>query len=179
LLRRVLLCACVSAPACAHTQYLFIPAKYKDCYLAFVLNEFAGNSMIVFTATCNNTQKCTLMLRNLGFQAVCLHGQMSQVGRTEGAGGAGEARCGSAGGLIHARARSPQTKRLGALNKFKSGARTILLATDVASRGLDIPAVDVVINYDTPSTAKDYVHRCAAAAAAGCARALSRRRPAP
>ena len=81
--------------------------------------------------------------------------------------------------VANTRARSPQTKRLGALNKFKSGARTILLATDVASRGLDIPAVDVVINYDTPSTAKDYVHRCAAAAAAGCARALSRRRPAP
>ena len=70
-------CVCVSVPRTA--QYLFIPAKYKDCYLAFVLNEFAGNSMIVFTATCNNTQKCTLMLRNLGFQAVCLHGQMSQV----------------------------------------------------------------------------------------------------
>ena len=56
-------------------------------------------------------------------------------------------------------------KRLGALNKFKSGARAILLATDVASRGLDIPAVDVIINYDTPSTAKDYVHRCVGARA--------------
>jgi ATP-dependent RNA helicase DDX47/RRP3 len=61
------------------------------------------------------------MLRNLGFGAVCLHGQLSQ----------------------------PQ--RLGALNKFKAGARNILVATDVASRGLDIPNVDLVCNYDIPS----------------------------
>ncbi|CAN0548768.1 unnamed protein product, partial [Laminaria digitata] len=37
-------------------QYLFIPAKHKDCYLAYVLNEFAGQSTIVFVSTCNNAQ---------------------------------------------------------------------------------------------------------------------------
>lgn len=70
-------------------QYLFVPAKYKDCYLAYVLSEYQGQSALIFAATCNNAQRCTFMLRNLGFAAVCLHGQMSQP------------------------------KRLGALNKFK------------------------------------------------------------
>ena len=45
-------------------------------------------------------------------------------------------------------------KRLGALSKFKSKSRSILIATDVASRGLDIPHVDVVINFDIPTHSK-------------------------
>jgi len=93
------------------------------------LNECNGQSVIIFAATCNNALRVTLLLRNLNFNAVCLHGQLSQV------------------------------KRLGALNKFKSGQRNILVATDVASRGLDIPNVDMVINFDVPSHGKDYIHR--------------------
>ena len=73
--------------------------------------------------------RLTLLLRNLGFEAVCLHGQLSQA------------------------------KRLGALNKFKAGQRSILVATDVASRGLDIPNVDLVLNFDIPGHGKDYIHR--------------------
>ena len=46
-----------------------------------------------------------------------------------------------------------------ALNKFKCGERQILIATDVASRGLDIPSVDLVMNFDIPSNSKDYIHR--------------------
>ena len=118
-------------------QYLFIPAKWKDCYLAYVLDEFKGQSSIIFAATCNNALRVTLMLRNLGFQAVCLHGKLSQP------------------------------KRLGALNKFKAGERNILVATDVASRGLDIPNVDMVINFDIPGNGKDYVHRVGRTARAG------------
>ncbi len=110
-------------------QYLFIPAKWKDCYLAYILDEFKEQSVIIFAATCNNALRVTLLLRNLGFRAVCLHGQLSQP------------------------------KRLGALNKFKAGQRNILVATDVASRGLDIPNVDFVLNFDIPSNGKDYVHR--------------------
>ncbi|WIA29424.1 hypothetical protein OEZ86_011927 [Tetradesmus obliquus] len=118
-------------------QYCFIPAKYKDCYLAFVLNELSGSTAMVFTRTCDATRKVALTLRNLGFGGVPIHGQMSQP------------------------------KRLGALNKFKAGERSILVATDVASRGLDIPSVDVVINYDVPSNSKDYVHRVGRTARAG------------
>ncbi len=53
-----------------------------------------------------------------------------------------------------------QKQRLAALGRFKSEAVSLLLATDVASRGLDIPTVDLVINFDLPVLARDYVHRC-------------------
>ncbi|KAL3926388.1 MAG: hypothetical protein SGPRY_003319, partial [Prymnesium sp.] len=118
-------------------QYLFVPAKHKDCYLAYVCNELAGHSAIIFTSTCAATQRVALMLRSLGFPAIPLHGQLSQA------------------------------KRLASLNKFKAGERTILIATDVASRGLDIPSVDLVINYELPNNSKDYIHRVGRTARAG------------
>ncbi|VDM40980.1 unnamed protein product [Toxocara canis] len=117
--------------------YIFIPQKYKEAYLVYILNEMAGQTAIVFCATCASTMKTAVMLRQLGFGAVPLHGQMSQA------------------------------KRLGSLNKFKSKARPILVCTDVASRGLDIPHVDAVLNYDVPSQSKDYVHRVGRTARAG------------
>uniref|UniRef100_A0A2M4BL96 RNA helicase n=1 Tax=Anopheles marajoara TaxID=58244 RepID=A0A2M4BL96_9DIPT len=117
--------------------YIFIPAKYKDVYLVHILNELAGNSFMIFCSTCNNTVRTALMLRALGLAAVPLHGQMTQ------------------------------NKRLAALNKFKSQARQILISTDVASRGLDIPHVDVVLNLDIPMHSKDYIHRVGRTARAG------------
>lgn len=53
-----------------------------------------------------------------------------------------------------------QKQRLAALGSFKSEHVPLLLATDVAARGLDIPSVDLVVNYDLPLLAADYVHRC-------------------
>eukprot|EP00834_Sanchytrium_tribonematis_P004726 NODE_248_length_11794_cov_0.876015.p5 type:complete len:424 gc:universal NODE_248_length_11794_cov_0.876015:11194-9923(-) len=117
--------------------YLFFPLKYKDCYLTYILNEIAGKSCIVFTATCAASTKVALMLRNLGFSSLPLHGQMSQQ------------------------------KRLASLNKFKSGDKGILVCTDVAARGLDIPQVGYVINYDVPMSSKNYLHRVGRTARAG------------
>lgn len=117
--------------------YVFIPAKFKDVYLVHILNELAGNSFMIFCSTCNNTVRTALMLRALGLAAVPLHGQMSQ------------------------------NKRLASLNKFKGKDRQILISTDVASRGLDIPHVDVVLNFDIPTHSKDYIHRVGRTARAG------------
>lgn len=125
-------------------NFLFIPEIHKDCYLTWLASEFSGNSIIVFVDTQRHTQRITFMLRALGFSAICIHGAMSQP------------------------------KRLSALNKFKTGDKSILLATDLASRGLDIPRVDLVINFDIPNNGKDYVHRVGRTARAGRAgRALN------
>ncbi|WKY06578.1 hypothetical protein Q1695_006620 [Nippostrongylus brasiliensis] len=118
-------------------HYIFIPFKYKEAYLVYLLNELAGNTAIIFCATCNGAMQIAMLLRQLGLQAVPLHGQMGQE------------------------------KRLGALNKFKSKVKDILVCTDVASRGLDIPHVDLVINYDVPGQSKDYIHRVGRTARAG------------
>lgn len=88
--------------------------------------------------------KVCLLLRKLGHEAVTINGNMSQG------------------------------KRLSSLARFKAKNVSILVATDVASRGLDIPEVDLVINYDLPQNPKDYVHRVGRTARAGRAgRSLS------
>lgn len=120
------------------TNYIFIPHKHKDTYLIYLMAvEFTGRSAVIFTRTVNETQRLAILLRTLGLGAIPLHGQLSQ------------------------------SNRLGALNKFKAGNRNILVATDVAARGLDIPNVDIVVNYDLPGDSKTYVHRVGRTARAG------------
>ncbi|KAH8163267.1 hypothetical protein CIB48_g4979 [Xylaria polymorpha] len=85
----------------------FIPHAFKDFYLIYLLNEFAGRSTIIFTRTVYEAQRLSILIRHLGFKAIPLHGQLSQA------------------------------SRLGALNKFRSNARDIMCCTDVAARGLD------------------------------------------
>jgi ATP-dependent RNA helicase RhlB len=73
---------------------------------------------------------------------------------------------------VHAKAISgdvPQKKRLRMLMEFQSGELQVLIGTDVASRGLHIPDVQYVINYDLPQDAEDYVHRIGRTARAGAA----------
>lgn len=117
--------------------YTFFPHKYKEDYLVHVVNQFIQKSMIIFVSTCKTAMKLCLLLRNLGFDAIPIHGQMTQV------------------------------KRINSLNKFKTADKKILVATDVASRGIDIPDVDLVINFDVPANSKDYVHRVGRTARAG------------
>lgn len=118
-------------------HYLFIPAQFKDTYLLFVLEQFMGASVIIFCDTSGAALQLTTVLDKMGFRAVAIFGKLTQQ------------------------------KRLEALNKFRSKSKNILVATDVASRGLDIPAVDLVVNYDVPQHAKNYIHRVGRTARAG------------
>ncbi|KAJ3935258.1 MAG: P-loop containing nucleoside triphosphate hydrolase protein [Lentinula lateritia] len=117
--------------------YCLMPQKEKDTYLIYLANTLAQNSIIIFTRTVHDAARLSIILRTLGFPAIPLHGQLSQ------------------------------SQRLGSLNKFKSGGQRVLVATDVASRGLDIPSVDIVINFDIPTHSKDYIHRVGRTARAG------------
>ncbi|KAI8855198.1 P-loop containing nucleoside triphosphate hydrolase protein [Chytridium lagenaria] len=94
-------------------------------------------SIILFTGRCRNCERLRLMFQELGIRSTALHSLMSQ------------------------------NERLGSIAKFKGRIVNILLATDVGSRGLDIPSVDVVLNYDLPADATDYVHRVGRTARAG------------
>ena len=118
-------------------SYMFVPHKHKDTYLVHLLDEYKGQSAIVFTRTVNETQRLAILLRALGLGAIPIHGQLSQ------------------------------SNRLGALSKFRSRSRDILVATDVAARGLDIPSVDIVLNYDLPPDSTTYIHRVGRTARAG------------
>ncbi|KAL1895196.1 ribosomal RNA processing protein [Sporothrix stenoceras] len=116
---------------------LLVPLVKKDVALVHIINEYSGRSVIVFTRTIYETHRVAFLLRALGFGAIPLNGKLSQ------------------------------SARLAALNKIKSGGRDILVATDIAARGLDIPRISIVINYDVPQDSKTYVHRVGRTARAG------------
>ncbi|KAK7271331.1 hypothetical protein RJT34_27133 [Clitoria ternatea] len=121
-------------------QAIFIPKKVKDVYLLHILSKMEDmgiRSAIIFISTCRDCHRLSLMLEVLDQEAAALYSFKSQA------------------------------QRLEALNHFKSGKVSILLATDVASRGLDIPTVDLVINYDVPRFPRDYIHRVGRTARAG------------
>lgn len=96
-----------------------------------------AQSAIIFVPTCERCAQVSGILTELGIQNVALHSLLSQ------------------------------NRRLASLGTFQSQRVRILVATDVASRGLDVPAVDLVINSELPRRAVDYVHRVGRTARAG------------
>jgi len=125
--------------------YLFIPDRVKDCYLSYLLRKkYSEISTIVFVGRCDTCELVARTLTSLGIQSVALHSQIKQ------------------------------DARLGILNSFRNSVNRVMIATDVASRGLDIPWVGLVINYNIPSAPDTYVHRVGRTARAGrCGRAIN------
>jgi ATP-dependent RNA helicase DDX49/DBP8 len=119
-------------------QYIFVPKTVQACYVHYLLKaHFPEESCIVFTSTIDLCQLFTTMLEFLGFSVTGLHSLHSQ------------------------------RHRQACLNKFRAGQARILVATDVAGRGLDIPKVAVVLNVGLPLEPDDYVHRAGRTARAG------------
>ncbi|KAI1086850.1 DEAD-domain-containing protein [Rostrohypoxylon terebratum] len=107
-------------------------AMEKDLYLYALLLLYPNVRTLVFTNSISSVRRLAPMLQNLNLQTNPLHSQM------------------------------PQKARLRSVERFtgaKQGQSSILVATDVAARGLDIPGVDLVIHYHVPRAADVYVHR--------------------
>ncbi|KAL3866580.1 hypothetical protein ACJMK2_043868 [Sinanodonta woodiana] len=122
-------------------HYVLIPADVKDAYMMHIIDKnleaHPKSSIMIFTSTCKYAQILGMICTELGFDCVVLHSMITQK------------------------------QRLAALAKFKSNQARILIATDVASRGLDIPTVDLIINHNVPNKPKNYVHRVGRTARAG------------
>ncbi|ROT36473.1 DEAD-domain-containing protein [Sodiomyces alkalinus F11] len=116
-------------------------ALEKDLYLYALLLLSPNRRSLVFTNSISTARRLTPMLQNLKLNVLPLHSQMAQKAR------------------------------LRSVEKFaaaKPGTSSILIATDVAARGLDIPGIDQVIHYHVPRTADMYVHRSGRTARAQC-----------
>lgn len=127
-----------SIPTTLSNQYLFIPNMVKLPYLVATLRSFGKDqSSIVFVNSCMRTELVHLVLQLLGFPVCRLHSLLRQQ------------------------------QRLDSLALFKLGIAKVLVATDIASRGLDIPEVTTVIHYDMPKEVPSFVHRVGRTARAG------------
>lgn len=98
----------------------------------------------MFTRTKYGAKKVTRQIKATGISAAEIHSNRSLAQRRE------------------------------ALDGFKSGKYRVLVATDIASRGIDVVGIELVLNYDLPSTSHDYVHRIGRTARAGaCGHAIT------
>ena len=119
-------------------QYIMpIANRKKQELLEAVLNDKGHERVIVFARTKNRTEECAEALEAAGFHAESIHSD-----KTQG-------------------------RRRRALENFRRGKTDILVATDVLARGIDVPEVNYVINFDLPDMAEDYVHRIGRTGRAG------------
>ena len=119
-------------------QYMMPIQNFKKPeLLQAVLEEKGSDRIIVFARTKNRTEDCAEALCDAGYRAESIHSDKSQG----------------------------QRKR--ALDNFRRGRTSILVATDVLARGIDVPDVDHVINFDLPDMPEDYVHRIGRTGRAG------------
>jgi len=106
-----------------------VPRDRKSALLVELLRKSELDSVLVFTRTKHGADKVVRNLDKEGISALAMHADKSQGQRTD------------------------------ALDQFKKGTIRVLVATDIAQRGLDIAGISHVINYDVPAQAEDYVHR--------------------
>jgi len=114
-----------------------VDKKQKGPLLIALIKEHDWQQVLVFTRTKRGANQLTRHLEEAGIQAAAIHGNKSQGARTK------------------------------ALAEFKTGKIRILVATDIAARGLDIEQLPQVVNFDLPNVAEDYVHRIGRTGRAG------------
>ncbi|KAL2796851.1 P-loop containing nucleoside triphosphate hydrolase protein [Aspergillus keveii] len=128
-----------SIPPTLKQTYVQVPLTHREAFLHVLLSTESNitKPAIIF---CNTTKTADLlerMLRSLSHRVTSLHSGL------------------------------PQSERNSNLARFRASAARLLVATDVASRGLDIPSVSLVVNFDVPRNPDDYVHRVGRTARAG------------
>ncbi|RKP37339.1 P-loop containing nucleoside triphosphate hydrolase protein [Dimargaris cristalligena] len=119
--------------------YVLAPSQVRETYLFYLLTQrdLANHSTIIFVTKCVSSELLRLLLRHLKIKCASLHSQMTL------------------------------NERRDSVRRFRSGEIPVLIATDVASRGLDIPTVRLVINYELPLDPTTYIHRVGRTARAG------------
>ncbi len=119
-----------SNPAATVSQSVYeVPQHLKSPLLLHLLQESTLNMVLVFTRTKHGADRIARVMERQGISTATLHSNRSQ------------------------------NQRLRALNDFRNGTVRVLVATDIAARGIDVDGISHVINYDFPMHAEDYVHR--------------------
>jgi Superfamily II DNA and RNA helicases len=119
-----------SAPAVGITQAIYpVSQELKSALLLALLERDTMNEALVFTRTKHRANRLWEYLEKHGISVARIHGNRSQAQRTD------------------------------ALDGFKSGRYRVLVATDIAARGIDVEALGHVVNFDVPGAPEDYIHR--------------------
>src|SRR5262249_11760910 len=119
-----------AAPAVGITQAVYpVAQELKSALLTTLLERGDLKSVLVFTRTKHRANRLAEVLERHGVACARIHGNRSQAQRTQ------------------------------ALEGFKAGRHRVLVATDIAARGIDVEALSHVVNFDVPNLPEDYIHR--------------------